>query len=363
MSRLTHDLCDALAVPHRRQCRGRMKLPAFGVAESAWRGPHHYEVPRMQPCGPTTNPVSGTVVWSPIKSLWFTGHALVAVVGGSLAFGYNAVLVSFVFTVATLCLGHTIGLHRLLIHRSFDCPKWFEYLLVHLGTVVGMGGPFRMLYLHDIRDWAQRHRECHPFFIHQNPIWKDGLWQLHCDIKLHEPPKFQIENPVLNDPVHRLLQRTWMLQQLPWAVLFYWMGGAGFVIWGISARVSISLIGHWLVGYFAHNAGGRNWHLEGHAVQGHNVPGISLLTMGESWHNNHHAFPGSARLGLTAAQFDPGWWVLKALSRFGLVSNLRLPQDLPDRPELFLLNTSADMVSIRRQRAKIHIAHQTNPAP
>ena len=52
------------------------------------------------------------------------------------------------------------------------------------------------------------------------------------------------------------------------------------------------------------------------------VPGISLLTMGEAWHNNHHAFPGSARLGLRTSQFDPGWWALIALRTLGLAWNL-----------------------------------------
>jgi stearoyl-CoA desaturase (delta-9 desaturase) len=294
----------------------------------------HREVPRMQPRSAATNPLRGRVIWSPVKSLWFTSHLLVAIAGGFFTFGWDVVVVSFGFTVVTLCLGHTIGLHRLLIHRSFECPRWLEYLLVHLGTVVGMGGPFRMLYLHDIRDWAQRHARCHPFFIHQNPIWKDGFWQLHCDIRLDDPPEFRIEDRVLHDPFHRFLQRTWMLQQLPWAVLFLAIGGAGMVVWGICVRVSISLIGHWLVGYFAHNVGRRDWRLEGHAVQGYNVPFISLLTMGESWHNNHHAFPGSARLGLRVTQFDPGWWILKTLKVVGLISKPRLPRDLPERPEL-----------------------------
>lgn len=343
MSRITHDICEMLNTSGQR--RSFEKLPVTACAEADWRGTHQHEVPRMLARSPATNPVSGTVVWDPIKSLWFTGHALIALVGGSLVFSYEAVVVSFLFTVTTLCLGHTIGLHRLLIHRSFECPKWFEYLLVHLGTVVGMGGPFRMLYLHDIRDWAQRHARCHPFFIHQNPIWKDSLWQLHCDIKLDDPPAFQIEMPIGNDPVYRFLQRTWMLQQLPWAVLFYWLGGIGFVVWGISVRVTISLIGHWLVGFFAHNWGSRDWHLDGHAVQGRNVPLISLLTMGESWHNNHHAFPGSARLGLRASQFDPGWWVLKILRFGGLVSNVRLPRDLPERKELVPLNSIAGRCS------------------
>jgi stearoyl-CoA desaturase (delta-9 desaturase) len=225
-------------------------------------------------------------------------------------------------------------LHRLLIHRSFECFRWLEYLLVHLGTVVGMGGPFRMLYAHDIRDWSQRHSECHPFFIDQRPIWRDLLWQLHCEMRLTHPPKFVIEPTVERDRMYRFMQRTWMLQQVPWALLCYEVGSWPFVVWGISVRVTLSLIGHSLVGYLAHNWGRRDWHLAGHAVQGFNVPGISLLTMGEAWHNNHHAFPGSARLGLRVSQFDPGWWALIAMRTMGLVWNLKQPADLRASPEL-----------------------------
>lgn len=58
---------------------------------------------------------------------------------------------------------------------------------------------------------------------------------------------------------------------------------------------------------------------------------------GDCWHNNHHAYPGSARLGLADDEWDPGWWLLVALRRCGLVWNLRLPADLPARPELVAL--------------------------
>jgi stearoyl-CoA desaturase (delta-9 desaturase) len=288
----------------------------------------------MRPGTIATNPRDGTVVWSPVKSLWFTSHALVSLVGGYFTFRLDAAAFSCALTVLTLCLGHSIGLHRLLIHRSFECFRLLEYLLVHLGTVVGMGGPFRMLYAHDIRDWAQRHNQCHPFFIDQRPVWRDLLWQLHCEMKLAHPPQFVIEATVANDPVYRFMQRTWMLQQIPWAVLCYLVGSWPFIVWGISVRLTVSLIGHSLVGYFAHNFGRRDWHIEGHAVQGFNVPGISLLTMGEAWHNNHHAFPDSARLGLRASQFDPGWWALVAMRTIGLVWNLKQPADLPARAGL-----------------------------
>src|SRR5690606_1280554 len=206
------------------------------------------------------------------------------------------------------------------------------------GTLVGMGGPMQMLYLHDIRDWAQRHPRCHSFFIHRHALWKDFLWQLHGSITLAHPPRFVVEPRVAEDRVHRFIQRTWMLQQLPLASLLFVFGGVAWVVWGVAVRITVSLIGHWLVGYLAHNRGGRDWHLEGHAVQGHNLGGLGMLAMGEGWHNNHHAFPESARLGIEPGQLDVGWCALLALRKLGLARGLRQPADLPGRPELIRLD-------------------------
>ena len=58
--------------------------------------------------------------------------------------------------------------------------------------------------------------------------------------------------------------------------------------------------------------------------------------MGESYHNNHHAFPGSAKFSMKKGEFDPGWVVLKFLEKVGLVRNLKKPEDIPERPELII---------------------------
>jgi len=125
-----------------------------------------------------------------------------------------------------------------------------------------------------------------------------------------------------------------VLQQLPWALLFFAIGGWGWVFWGVCARVTAGVFGHWLIGHFAHRHGDQAHIVEGASVQGYNVPFAALLTMGECWHNNHHAFPGSAKLGLYEGEWDPGWWVLLVLQRMGLVWNLKTPADLPVREEL-----------------------------
>jgi stearoyl-CoA desaturase (delta-9 desaturase) len=187
---------------------------------------------------------------------------------------------------------------------------------------------------HELRDYAQRLPVCHDYLRHGRSFWHDAWWQLVCSLHLSNPPEIRIEKRIAEDRFYVFLQRTWMAQQLPWALLFYAWGRWGFGFWGVCARVLAGVGGHWLIGYFAHNAGGMSYEVRDAAVQGHNVRWTSLLTMGECWHNNHHAFPGSARLGLHAGEWDPGWWTLKLLRRCGLAWDFRLPADLPHRAEL-----------------------------
>lgn len=277
---------------------------------------------------------NGEVHWEPIRSLWFSTMALGALVGGTLTFSWSAFVLFVVTTAFVLLCGHSLGMHRKLIHESFQCPKWLEYFLVYCGVLVGLSGPLGLLRTHDLRDYAQRQKACHDFFGHRRSPLVDAWWQLHCELRLRRPPEILVEARVEEDPVYRFLQKTWMLQQLPWALLFFAIGGWGWVFWGVCARVTAGVFGHWLIGHFAHRHGDQAHIVEGASVQGYNVPFAALLTMGECWHNNHHAFPGSAKLGLYEGEWDPGWWVLLVLQRMGLVWNLKTPADLPVREEL-----------------------------
>jgi stearoyl-CoA desaturase (delta-9 desaturase) len=273
--------------------------------------------------------VVGAVAWEPVRSLWLTLHLLGVSIGGVVFFSWQAVAVFVVATAMVLLLGHSLGMHRKLIHRSFQCPRWLEYFLVYCGVLVGLAGPLGLLRTHDLRDHAQRERACHDFLAHRRTWWVDAWWQLHCDLTLAKPPHIAIEARIANDPFYRFLQRTWMLQHVPVALLLFALGGWGFVFWGACGRVVAGVCGHWFIGYFAHNHGGMRHVVRDACVQGYNVRFASLLTMGESWHNNHHAFPGSAKLGLHRGEWDPGWWVLCGLARCGLAWDLRLPRDLP----------------------------------
>lgn len=281
-----------------------------------------------------TDAYAGQVAWSPSKSLWFLGHLCASVIVAPFFTSISALSVFILLTGITLCFGHSLGMHRLLIHRSYECPKWMEYLFVYLGTLVGMAGPIGMMKQHDLRDWAQRQSRCHDYLLHGSSMLKDGWWQLNCDLKLDNGPRFSIEEQVSSDEFYRFIEKTWMWQQLVVAVPLYLAGGLSWLVWGVSVRIVVSVGGHWLIGYFAHNSGERTWRVDGAAVQGHNIRLAGLLSMGEAWHNNHHAYPGSAMLGLYTDEPDPGWWVLNALHNLGIVKNIRLPKQLPLRPEL-----------------------------
>lgn len=283
---------------------------------------------------PETSATLGCIRWDAAKSLWWFAHA-----GGALAAilffpSWSAATVMLVATALTICAGHSVGMHRLLIHRSFDAPLWLERILVWLGTLVGMAGPMGMIRAHDMRDWHQRQTTCPPHPSHGAGFWRDAWWQMHCNFVLSYPPRLQIEDRIAKDPVFRLLEVTWMAQQLPLALLLWVIGGWGFVLWGICVRITLSLTGHWAVGHFAHRAGHQGWRVEGLPVQGYNLPRLGLITFGEAWHGNHHAFPHSAQLGVEPNQMDPGFWLIRGLATIGLARDIRLPHSEPARDGL-----------------------------
>jgi fatty-acid desaturase len=284
--------------------------------------------------GEGASATAGRVVWAPAKSAWNMSMVLVALVAGPMTVTAGAAAMFAVLTYATLLLGHSVGMHRWLIHRTYDCPGWLARLLVYLGVLVGMAGPFSVLRIHDIRDWAQRLPACHDFFSHRRSLLRDALWQLHCRFEFERPPVFEIERELLEDRWLAWMERTWMLQQIPLAAVLYFLGGWSWVVWGVCCRVAVSVAGHWVVTYFCHNPGPGRWHVLGAGVQATNLNGLGLVTMGECWHNNHHAFPESARMGIQWDELDPGYWVIAALEKRGLAWNVGAPRAETARDDL-----------------------------
>ncbi|MDZ4868527.1 MAG: acyl-CoA desaturase [Alphaproteobacteria bacterium] len=310
----------------------------------------------------TASPVEGRIVWDAPRSLWNGGMLIAALVFAPLTISWDAFAVFLVTSAVTLCAGHSVGFHRRLIHRSFECPKWLERVMVWLGTAVGMGGPLWTIRLHDTRDWAQRQVDCHAFLAHKRGFVLDGLFYLHGRLVLARPPGFDPGPGIGDDPFYRFLDRTWMLHQVPIGLVLFALGGWPWVVWGVFVRVAACTTMHWCISYFAHTQGPQSWIVDDAVVQAHNVPIMAIPTMGESWHNNHHAFPSSARHGLYPGQIDLGWEFVRLLRAMGLAWNVKLPENLPPRRGITPVDARALNVASPEQALVSGVAPATRSA-
>jgi stearoyl-CoA desaturase (delta-9 desaturase) len=217
-------------------------------------------------------------------------------------------------------LGITLGWHRLVAHRSFQVPKWLEYLLVFCGTLAFQGGPTWWIGLH-------RHHHLHSDQDIDHHTSGRGFWWSHMGWMLYKvPAEAEVERftkDIIDDPVYRFFNDYFLVIQIMFAGLLYWIGGWNFVIWGVFARLIFVYHCTWLVNSATHKFGYRTYDSGDRST---NCWWVALLTYGEGWHNNHHAFQYSARHGLRWWEIDPTWGMVQVLKWLGLARNIKLAE-------------------------------------
>jgi len=252
-------------------------------------------------------------------------HILAVVALLPMFWSWQAVTSLAVLYWVTACLGVTIGYHRLLSHRSFRVPHWLERFFATCGALSCQHGPI---------DWVGLHRHHHKFSDtdadHHNS--HRGFWWSHMGWMFEPIPAMQavprMTGDLASDPYYRWLNNNFLLLQLPLAGLLFWIGtvtGAGgwaLVLWGIPLRLVLVYHITWLVNSATH-CWGEVVYESGDASR--NNKWVAALTFGEGWHNNHHAFPHSARHGLQPGQIDLTWQHIRLMRALGLASKIRLP--------------------------------------
>jgi fatty-acid desaturase len=243
--------------------------------------------------------------------------ALFAFVPGT--FSWGAVGVALFLHWVTGGLGITLGWHRLVTHRSFQTPKWLEYFFVFCGSLACEGGVIEWVGLH-------RHHHVHSDEAVDHHNSNLGFWWSHMGWMLHKvPAKSEVERltkDISDDPVYKFLDDYFLLVQFALGVVLYFLGGWPFVVWGIFVRLVLVYHCTWFVnsathkfGYQSHESGDRST----------NCWWVALLTYGEGWHNNHHAYQYSARHGLKWWEIDMTWMTIQLLQTLGLASKVKLP--------------------------------------
>ncbi len=248
-----------------------------------------------------------------------------------------AILGHFVFGM----LGVTIGYHRLLTHRGFTCPKWFEHTLATMGMFNLQDSPARWVAIHRLH---HRHSDQQP--DPHSPLvgffWGHVGWVVCRNRNTDRTIRYGRYVPdILRDPYYRRLERKngWLFVFLAHsivimaagAVVGYFVGGTGeavryaasWAIWAVAVRTVFVLHGTWSVNSLAHLFGYRNYDTRDHST---NNWLVALIAHGEGWHNNHHADPRSAAHGHRWFEFDLSWLVIRLLEAVGVARNVVRPK-------------------------------------
>jgi sn-2 palmitoyl-lipid 9-desaturase len=230
------------------------------------------------------------------------------------------VLLHWLFGGIGICLGY----HRLLTHRSFQVPKWLEYSIAVLGALAMQGGPVfwvgghRQHHLHT-EDWDKD-----PYSAKRGFWWSHMLWIFYPSAESFDPNLYRRWAPDLaKDAFYRWLDKYFLLLQLPVALGLYAVGGWSFVIYGVFLRAVILWHTTWLINSASHITGYRSF--DETEDNSRNLWWTALLTYGEGWHNNHHAYPNVAPAGRTWWEIDTTWWVIQGLQKLGLAKKVVMP--------------------------------------
>jgi stearoyl-CoA desaturase (Delta-9 desaturase) len=228
-------------------------------------------------------------------------------------------------------LGVTVGFHRLFTHRSFATKRWLRFVFAALGSAA-IEGP--------VISWVADHRKHHAFsdaegdphspHVGHGHGWRGalrGLMHAHLGwlfIHTHRGRRERYAPDLLADPVVRFVDRTFLIWSLGGLAAAFGLGvaiggtvhaGLTGLLWGGAVRMLVLHHVTYSINSLCHFFGDQRFDTKD---ESRNLAWLALPSLGEAWHNNHHAFPTSATHGLRRRQIDLSALVIRALESVGL---------------------------------------------
>jgi stearoyl-CoA desaturase (Delta-9 desaturase) len=236
--------------------------------------------------------------------------------------------------------GVTVGFHRLFTHRSFDAKPWLRATLAVLGSMSVQGA---------LIHWVADHRKHHTFTDEEgdphSPHLQDGtgwravlrgLWHSHMGwlFDKEHTPASRFAPDLRNDPTMRRIDTLFPLWvalglMIPFAAGFLLsggelIGGLTALLWAGLVRVFLLHHATWSVNSICHMYGKQPFEIED---ESRNNWAVAVVSLGEGWHHSHHAFPTSARHGLSRTQLDPSYALIKVFEKLGWAWNVKHPRE------------------------------------
>lgn len=224
-------------------------------------------------------------------------------------------------------IGICLGFHRLLSHCSFKTYAPVRWFLAFVGGLAGEGSAVHWTATHRIHH-AKSDSTDDPHSPREGFLWSHMLWCLQkIGTKNRRAMHERWAPDMLKDPVLRFLDKTFML----WHVLLgltlygfgYWIGGTtvawSMLVWGVFLRMAVVLHATWCINSVTHVWGYKTYD---NGDDSKNLWWVALVTFGEGWHNNHHAYQKAANYGHRWWEIDTTYWMIRAMQAIGLAWNV-----------------------------------------
>jgi stearoyl-CoA desaturase (delta-9 desaturase) len=227
---------------------------------------------------------------------------------------------------ALTTIGWALGWHRMLAHRAFELRPGAKAMLLGAATMAGQGPAATFV-------WSHRMHHAHADTAMDPHSPRHGFWHAHAGwFVASGVPEAEVQR-IHRDRMVAFFDRFWVAWTVLGFVLPAAIGGLlgghgtfnlerafGGFVWGGTLRYVVASHALWLGASLAHVAGHRTFETPDNS---RNSIIVSLLTLGEGWHNNHHAAPGAANLDARPWQLDVPALVLRGLDLLGLVQRAR----------------------------------------
>jgi stearoyl-CoA desaturase (delta-9 desaturase) len=222
-------------------------------------------------------------------------------------------------------IGLTLAFHRYFAHRAFQMNRAARFVWAFIGTAAMQKGPLW---------WAGHHVNHHRFADREGDPHSpmvSGIYYAHIGWFLNDAKHDRIEatNPVIRDfskfPEIRFLSTYFFVPPLLLAAAMYLIGGLPWLVWGFCLPTVTLAHATFAINTVNHLFGTRRFDT---IDESRNNAVTAIFAVGEGWHNNHHRYQRAARNGFYWWEFDPTWYVIRAMQAVGLVWDV---QRVPDR--------------------------------
>jgi stearoyl-CoA desaturase (delta-9 desaturase) len=264
---------------------------------------------------------SRKINWPITLSMGFIHVAALAAFVPAL-FSWTSVIVMGALCVLTSAFGISLCFHRSLTHRGLRLAKPLEYAAALLGTLALQGGPITWVATHRAHH-ASTDREGDPHGADRGFFWSHMEWLIlrNSAVPSHAERR-RLAPELVADPFYRFLDRNNVQLQIALGIVLFLFGGWSMLVWGVFVRLVLMYHSTWLVNSAAHMFGYRAY--ETNDLSRNNW-WVAILSWGEGWHNNHHAFQFSARHGLRWFEVDVVWLGIRVLQFLHLAHDVKVP--------------------------------------